>query len=100
MQVFSVYDAAAEIFNLPFYFRSKGEALRWFHEIVEDPQNPVAKAPKDYSLYYLGEYDDTSGEFQESIKVAMLTGIEATAANANDGPQISHGSPVLASPAS
>lgn len=101
-QIFTVLDGAAEVFNLPFYFRSKGEALRWFHDICADPENPVAKHPKDYTLYYIGEYDDNSGEFQESIKIAMLTAIEAIAANESfpDGEQISNGPPVLASPAS
>lgn len=99
--IFTVFDSAAELFNTPFFFRSKGEAMRWFIDCSGDESTPVGQHPKDYSLYYLGEFDDETSEFQESVKVAMMTGIEARASwEADNGPQIGNGPPVLAGSAS
>lgn len=95
-QAFAVFDSAAEMYSNPIFFRSKGEALRWFQDSASDESSPLNKHPKDFSLTYLGEYDDETGEFQESIKISMMTGIEAKAANeAEHGPQIGDGPPIL-----
>jgi len=64
LQVYSVRDAKAEIFNQPFLQKTHGEAERTFKNLVSDPNSTVGKFPEDYSLYYLGTYDDSKGLYQ------------------------------------
>lgn len=61
--IFSIFDKAVNAFNNPFYARAKGEAVRMFTQAVNDPQSPFSKSVLDFTLMYLGEFDDNSGLF-------------------------------------
>lgn len=76
LQVFSVYDSAVEGYTNPFYFHHKGEAIRGFTEIANDPTTKVNKYPDQYTLFWLGEYDASKGVFHnkttpESLGLAL-----------------------------
>lgn len=62
-QVFSVYDKAVAAYLQPFFSRSRGEALRSFTDACNDPKSNFGRYALDYSLVYLGEFDDISGVF-------------------------------------
>lgn len=71
VQIYSIKDSRAGVFNQPFYQRGDEEAKRYVRGIVnEDAKNlpgwyqNVAKYPKDFDLYHLGLYDDQTGKFQ------------------------------------
>lgn len=61
MKIFAVRDAKVEAFLQPFFSPTMPAAMRSISEVVNDPQHTFAKHAADYSLYALGEYDDTSG---------------------------------------
>lgn len=63
MQVFTVYDKVVGAYLQPFFVRARGEALRSFTEACNDKSNNFYKYALDYTLVYLGEYDDQSGHF-------------------------------------
>lgn len=65
MQSFSVYDSKASAYMLPWFMQSPGEAQRAFTEMVNDPrqQNALTKYPEDFTLFHLGEWDDSTGQF-------------------------------------
>nr|QJB20848.1 MAG: nonstructural protein [Microvirus sp.] len=63
MKMFSIRDTKAEGFNKPFFETTFGLAERAFKDAASDPQNQLSKHAKDFSLYYLGEFDPRSGEF-------------------------------------
>jgi len=48
-----------------------GEALRHFEDEVNNPQSPLYKHPEDYTLFHLGQYDETTGQFD--LKDAPLS---------------------------
>jgi hypothetical protein len=58
---FSVYDGAVKAFLPPFFCRTQGEALRSFSEAVNDAKHQFNRHASDYTLFLLGEYDDSSG---------------------------------------
>lgn len=62
LKIYSLRDSKSEIFNVPFYKLTHGEAERDFRSLVNDEKSMVHKYPEDYDLYYLGEYDDNSGK--------------------------------------
>ena len=62
MEVYSVYDKAIEAFMPPFFCRSRGEALRSFSTAVNDPNSQIGKFVADYALFWIGSFEDGSGE--------------------------------------
>lgn len=62
LKVYSVKDAKVGAFMAPFFMRSKGEAIRAFTDLVNDPQSMVAKHPEDYCLYEIGTWDEELGK--------------------------------------
>jgi len=46
----------------PFVQLSHGEADRTFHKLVNDQKSMVNQYPDDFDLYYIGEYETTSGK--------------------------------------
>lgn len=62
-KLYSVYDEITQTFNLPFAALSEAEATRSFRLVVNDPVTLVHKSPQDYTLYYVGIYDDQKGAY-------------------------------------
>lgn len=57
-------DRAVNAYLQPFYARSKGEALRSFSDTVNQKDHQFFRHAADYSLYYLGQFDDANAGFQ------------------------------------
>lgn len=61
LKMYSIRDQKAEIWNVPFYKKTHGEAERDFHQAVLDEKSMLNKYPEDYDLYFVGTYDDQTG---------------------------------------
>lgn len=61
LKVFSLYDTKAMCYATPFFMGSIPSAVRAFGDLANDKNSPVAKHPKDYILFQIGEYDDSTG---------------------------------------
>lgn len=61
LNIYSVFDNAVKAYMPIFLSRAHGEAVRSFAEAVNDPQKPFGKYSTDYTLYYLGQWDDVEG---------------------------------------
>lgn len=64
LRVFTVYDSAAEAYLPPFYSKALGEALRSFIDTCADPEHSFYKHPNDYTLFHIGEFDDSNCTFE------------------------------------
>lgn len=77
MKVFAVHDAAVGLFMQPIFMRSEAEAVRALRMIGND--HTFRQSPKDYSLYYLTEYDEATGLFADQeappFRVAELSAL-------------------------
>lgn len=63
LQVYSVLDLAVRAYLNPFMARTRGEAIRNFAAAVNGGQNDFKRNAADYTLYYLGDYEDTEGVY-------------------------------------
>jgi len=61
MKMFAVKDLKAEGFNTPFFQPTFGLAERSFKEATKDNQSFLSKTPEDFSLYFLGEFNQQTG---------------------------------------
>lgn len=81
-QVVSIFDNAVGAFNRPFFTPSRGVAIRSFVDEVKRPgdDNSMARHPNDFSLFYLGEFDDVSGRFSQlDVPERLMTAADAQA---------------------
>lgn len=77
-KLYSVYDAAVGAYLTPFFARSHGEALRSFQDAINDPKTSLNAHPHDFSLFYVGTFNDGSADLaglQNAEK--LLSGTEA-----------------------
>lgn len=63
LSVFSVFDSKAEAFLLPFFVPNRAMALRSFTSAVQDESTDFHRYAGDYTLFELGEWDASAGEF-------------------------------------
>lgn len=63
-KIFSIRDSKGEVYGLPFFQKTAGEAERNFRSLVNDSKSTPSQYPEDFDLYYLGEYDDQTGKFK------------------------------------
>lgn len=63
LKLFAIYDRALTAYMQPFGAQSAGAAIRAFGDGVNDPAHVMNKHPEDYELWYLGDFDDQTGTF-------------------------------------
>lgn len=74
LQMFSVYDTVAQVFNKPVFDLNNASAIRGFTMGLQDNSNKT-----DYELYRIGEFDDSNGTFTpEQAPVKIYTGFDIT----------------------
>ena len=55
----AVRDNAVEAYQQPLTVRARGEAIRWFIDLVNNPENRnIHNNPGDFDLYAIGRFDD------------------------------------------
>ena len=62
-KIYSVYDAKSEAYLPPFYMQTRGQAVRAISDCANDKDHNFGRHPKDYTLFEMGEFDDTHGSF-------------------------------------
>jgi len=76
LQMFTVYDSKAEAYLSPFFFPSRGQAVRAFGDMSNDQNHSFNKHPEDYTLFCLGTFEDETGTMhllptKESLGLAI-----------------------------
>lgn len=75
LKAFSIYDSKACFFGNPFFAQKEEQAIRDFGDAVNsnEPNNGFARHPEDYSLFYIGDFDNENGEFSKIIPRNLIT---------------------------
>ena len=75
-QVFIVKDRASDSFGIPMFLMAKGQAIRSFSDEVNRAaeDNQLYKHPDDFDLYFVGEFDSDSGEFDCDAPIVLVRG--------------------------
>lgn len=64
LKVFAVFDSAAEAYLQPFFVQTVGQALRSFSDAVQSEGHAFNKHAADYTLFQIGEYDESVGRLE------------------------------------
>lgn len=61
LKIFSVYDSKVESYLQPIFLHTKGEAIRCMQDCLENPEHQFTKHAEDFTLFYIGNYDNQTG---------------------------------------
>lgn len=86
MMLFSVFDKGVNAFMQPFFMRAKGEAVRSFMDACSDGKTNFCRHPEDYTLFFLGVWDDTNAEFVPSdVPEKVISALECVSRDVEKG---------------
>lgn len=72
-KMFSVFDSKAAFYGTPFFMPNEAMAMRAFGDLVNDQNSSIAKHPEDYSLFFMGIFDDNVGTLKEVVPTCLVT---------------------------
>jgi len=74
---FTIHDSKAEAYMQPFFFPTRGLAIRTFTDMANDSQSNIGRYPEDYTLFEIGHYDDQNATFQNHLTpVAVIKALD------------------------
>lgn len=76
INVYSIRDIKAEAYMSPFFARTHGEAIRMVETAVNDPKSNFHQHAADYTLIYIGIFDDQSG-YLEAVEHIHINDLSA-----------------------
>lgn len=62
--VYSIYDKKAQAYFNPIYYHYKGEALRWFEDVVQDEKSNLSRHPADFAFFRVGMFNVSTGALE------------------------------------
>lgn len=71
LQIFSVFDVKSDLYGVPFFMPSRGQAIRAFSDLAVDPQAVVSRYPDDFQLRVIGSFNDATGEVVSDRYVSL-----------------------------
>lgn len=76
---YSIFDSATAAYMRPFVMQSDGQAVRAFHDEAVRAETDINRHPQDYSLFRLGDFDDSSGSLVSSGPTCLARAHELVA---------------------
>lgn len=67
VRCYSVYDRKTLAYHPPYYAPTDGSAVRSLSDAMQDPNTSFHRHPADYVLYYIGTFDDQSGQMMAQV---------------------------------
>ena len=64
--VYTIYDRASVHYMRIFQAKAHGEVLRAFSDMAMNKDHEIGAHPEDYSLWFIGTFDDNTGELVRS----------------------------------
>lgn len=61
LEAYSIFDSKAVVYSPPFFAQREAVARRMFADLVNDPKSAIYRNPEDYSLFWIGTFDDELG---------------------------------------
>ena len=89
--IYSIHDSKAKAFFSPVFMHAEGQCLREFTDACNDPEHAFGRNPQDYTLFYLGDYDDNSREIIPATKRSIANGVEVLNPEIDDDQEQAHG---------
>jgi len=76
MKIYAVHDIKAESYLQPFFAGTDGLAIRMFQAAANDQEHQFWKYAEDYSLYRIGEWDESTGVVHAAAKTPLGSALQ------------------------
>lgn len=76
---YSVYDAASATYGPKTLARTHAEALRSFQQAIDNEDHQFSRHAKDYTLFYVGTWDDQTGNTASETNIGLGNALELKA---------------------
>lgn len=73
LKMYSVFDTKVEAYMAPFTSPTHGSAIRAFTDTVNDESTTLGAHPEDYTLFYLGDFNQQDGTLEAALTPMALT---------------------------
>jgi hypothetical protein len=94
-KVYTVRDTKAEAYLKPFFMETHGLALRAIEGPANDPEHDFNRHKEDYSIWCIGEYEDSTGQLKPYKDIECLGKmIEYVKTNSNPKPSTGDSQPL------
>jgi len=83
-QIFTIFDEKAKAYLPPFFMHHPAMAIRTFGDMCADKNHQFGAHPEDYTLYKIGEFDDSTALISKhQAPHPIITGLETDPNNYN-----------------
>lgn len=69
--IYVIWDAAAQVYNKPFYLHNDAVAIRSATDILRAGDTDISNSPQDFTMFRIGTYDD--GDAQIDLMAKFVT---------------------------
>ncbi len=77
VQVYAIYDTCSGIYEKPFFHTADDAVRREFQDIATSAEHPIARHPEHYSVWRLGNFDNTTGKIMDEKNECLWQAVEA-----------------------
>lgn len=70
-RIYSIFDTKIEAYNTPFTSNTDKEVYRSLYNTVKQGNSTLADYPEDYTVFWIGTFDDTKAEIVSEGKIAI-----------------------------
>lgn len=77
LQAYSILDLKTGAFNVPFFMSHEAMAVRACVDLAQDATTTVGRHPADFTLYWIGSFDDQTGYLDPMTKPQAVSTILA-----------------------
>lgn len=77
VQIYAIFDTCSGIYEKPFFHRSDDMVRREFQDVATSAEHPISKHPEHYSVWRLGNFDNTTAKIMNEPNECLWTAIEA-----------------------
>ncbi len=77
VQLYAVFDTCSGIYEKPFFHTADAAVKREFQDIATAAEHAIAKHPEHYSIWRLGNFDNTTGKVIDEVNECLWTALEA-----------------------
>lgn len=72
MMMFSLFDSVAGYWLPPTHAQSRASMIRCASDAVNSGDGNISNHPQDFGLYYVGEFNDSTGELIPAEKPELI----------------------------
>lgn len=73
LRSYTIFDAKVGAYFPPFFAVTDGAAVRSFADLVADPNTQVGRHPRDFSMWCVGIFDDSTASIESFSPKVFVT---------------------------